>query len=118
MIGVPMIKLETFVVTFFHLQGIFQHSFHAEQIDDSRVMLNNVSFRVLCSSLWVPLVWRYTFARDDELCMRHTGRPNLETLAHELVLSVNFTKVLPSWSFAITSGSGLPCKLDSDDYKR
>lgn len=78
-------------------------------------MLHNVSLRILCSSLWVSLVGRHPLARDDELCMRDTGRPNLETLAHELVLSVNLTKVLPSWSFAVARGSRLvPGELNSD----
>lgn len=75
MMGVPIIKLEMFVVTFFHLYVSL-----AQDID-LRIMLHHAARIVLRSSIGIFQTLFDPFARNDQIGMRNTRRLNLETLA-------------------------------------
>jgi hypothetical protein len=105
MIGLPMIKFDTFVTTFFHLP--ISYSTITERKQNARVMLHDISFLILRPSIRILKTRLDPFPGNDEIGMRHTCRLDLEAPSLELVLRVDLAVVLPSRCFRVASRDGL-----------
>ena len=109
MTGEPVIKPDTFVVTFFHL--IISHSEHGHPIRAqsdgyARVMLNDQTVAVLGSCRSVVRASDPS-SRDDQVSMGDTRRADLETPPLKLVLCIDLAIVSPSRRFRVARRDGL-----------
>lgn len=111
MIGLPIMKFDTLVVTFFQLNSSILAAASA-CIGHSRVMLHHSVSSVLgtCCRVLQPL--SDPTLRDDQLGVSNTRRADLETSSLELVLRIDLAKVLPRWGFAVTCRDRLFIQLD------
>jgi hypothetical protein len=76
-------------------------------MDNSRIVLDHQILSILLSSRGVLQSLLNKRLGDYQLCVCHSSRSNFEAPALELVLSVDFTEVLPARRLAITSRNGL-----------
>lgn len=70
-------------------------------------MLDHQILSILLSSRGVLQSFLDKRLGDHQLCVCHSSRSNFEAPALELVLGIDFTKVLPARRLAITSRNGL-----------
>jgi hypothetical protein len=66
-------------------------------------MLNDMPIWVLWPSIRILRVTRDPFLGDHKLGMSHSSLSDLEASPLELVLRINFSKVLPLWRFTVAS---------------
>jgi hypothetical protein len=81
-------------------------------------MLNDMAIWVFWPSIRILRITTDPFFGDHKLSMSHSSRSDLEASPLKLVLSIDFSKVLPLGCFTVASGSGLYISLVARVYSR
>ena len=74
-------------------------------------MLNDMPIWVLWPSIGILRATRDPVLGDHKLSMGHSSRSDLEASPLELVLSIDFSEILPLGRFAVASRGGLYISL-------